>query len=499
MPALPGPTNVQAELARRSFYRFVTVFWGVVEPGEFVPGWHIELICHELEAVERGERLRLLINLPARHGKSLITAVFWPAWVWARDPTLRFMFLSYSQQLSTRDSRRCRALIESPLYQSYYGTRLRLLEDQNTKDRFENDHRGARLATSIGGAATGEGGEIIVIDDAHKIEEGESAAMRESTIAFFDGVISTRRNNPKTSRFVVIGHRIHEHDLSGHLIERDSYHHVCLPAEHDPEHLYRHPKDPRSTPGEPLWPAHFDTAVLAEEKRTLGAYRVAAQLQQQPGPAGGLIFERAWWNYYDPEDPPTSFELIVQSWDLAFSNAASADYTVGQVWGIDGPRRRLLRQTRRQMNFPQTLDAILELTDWADEHHPRQRGHRIYIENAANGAAIISTLKQHLSSVIAVTPRDSKQNRARAASAQVQAGNVYLPGFPNAAGSGPDPARTPLYVQEFIEEHTRFPGRYDDQVDACSQALLQIMEYRAPQFRVLGPTAPLLTRPRYAC
>src|ERR1700686_2915012 len=168
--------SLRAELNRergsRSLGYFVQLAWPIVEPGRiFVSGWHIDAIIEHLEAVTRGEIRNLLINVPPRHMKSLLVSVFWPAWEWIRFPERRWLYSSYGAQLSIRDSLKCRRLIESPWYQRLWGDRFALTSDQNTKGRFDNDRSGYRLSTSVGGAATGEGGDRIVCDDPHNVNE----------------------------------------------------------------------------------------------------------------------------------------------------------------------------------------------------------------------------------------------------------------------------------------------------------------------------------------
>ncbi len=148
--------HLQAEKARRRLLEFVRQAWPVLEPStSFVNGIHVEAICAHLQAITEGGIRDLIINVPPGHAKSLLTAVFWPAWVWITRPQVRWLFASYSAELSIRDSVRCRSLIESRWYQQRWGNRYQLRSDQNQKHRFENDHTGYRIATSVGGAATG--------------------------------------------------------------------------------------------------------------------------------------------------------------------------------------------------------------------------------------------------------------------------------------------------------------------------------------------------------
>ena len=162
----PTMEELDGELAYRSLNHFIKQLWPQVDPSDYVPGWHIDAICEHLEAVTRGEIKRLVINIPPRHMKSLAVGVFWPAWEWLRNPAEQWLFASYAESLSIRDSVKCRRLIQSPSYQallSNFQPDLVLTGDQNTKIRFENNFGGYRLATSVGGALTGEGGGKICL------------------------------------------------------------------------------------------------------------------------------------------------------------------------------------------------------------------------------------------------------------------------------------------------------------------------------------------------
>ena len=159
--------------------------------------------------------------------------MLWPAWEWIQHPERRWLFSSYAASLSIRDSVKCRTLIESPWYQSFWGDRFALSSDQNTKTRFDNDRSGYRIATSVGGAATGEGGDRIVCDDPHNVQEAESDSIRKTTTDWFDVVMSTRVNDPRTAAKVVVMQRCHQQDLSGHLLAQGGWDLLCLPAEYE--------------------------------------------------------------------------------------------------------------------------------------------------------------------------------------------------------------------------------------------------------------------------
>ena len=281
---------VKREQERRaasgSLYEFVKQSWHVVEPGiPFIASWHIEAICEHLEAVSAGEIHRLLVNIPPRHSKSTIVSVMWPAWEWITDPAQKFLCASYSGNLSTRDNLKTRRLLQSPWYQERWGHMFAFAGDQNAKQRFENDKTGYRLATSVGGTATGEGGSRLILDDPHGAQAAQSEVMRESDLEWFDMVWSTRLNNPKTDAMVTVMQRLHERDISGHILEDiKGWEHICIPAEWDGKTrktslgVY----DPRKKKGELICPERFGEKEITTLKQLLGTYGTAGQLQQAP-------------------------------------------------------------------------------------------------------------------------------------------------------------------------------------------------------------------------
>src|SRR5580704_3202604 len=484
--------KVERELAERRFYEFVLQAWHVAEPAApFVEGWHIGAIIEHLEAVSRGQIRNLLINVPPRHMKSLLVSVFWPAWEWIRHPERRWLYSSYGAHLSIRDSVKCRRLIESPWYRALWGHVFSLTGDQNAKMRFDNDRSGYRLSTSVGGSVTGEGGDRIVCDDPHKVDEVESDAVRKTAIDWWDVAMSTRVNDPKTSAMVIVMQRCHQRDLSGHLLEKGNFEHLCLPAE------YEGPSratsigfsDPRTELDELLWFERFGPQEIADLKVSLGSYAAAGQLQQRPSPAGGGIIKRWWFKFWQPPGanlPPIlvrfqdgSVQQIiaheasrvdeqVQSWDCAFKDLETSDYVVGQVWGRFGPNFLLLDQVRARMDCPATVKAVQEMSaKWPGCCAK-------LIEDKANGSAVIQMLANKIPGILPVNPSGGKIARASAISPLIEAGNVYLP----------HPQLYP-WVNDFIEECAAFPnGAHDDQVDAMTQVILR-WHMTPPQVRVV--------------
>jgi predicted phage terminase large subunit-like protein len=372
-----------------------------------------------------------------------------------------------------------RRLLESDWYRRGWGQRVALVEDHNQKASYETTAGGGRMATAVGGGATGEGGDLILIDDPHKLEEAFSQATRGATLDWFDGTISTRLNNPRTSAIIVIAQRVHQADLSGHLLDSGEWTHLCLPAQYEPRHPYIWPKDPRTTQGQPLWPDHVGAPEIERQKRQLGSLRDAGQLQQLPAPAEGAIFNRDWFRWYDPSDRLPRFEEILISCDLAFTGTPTSDYVVIQGWGKAEPNIYLLAQTREHLSFTQTETAIRAIVTQLHDRFPHQHQPTVLIEQSANGPAVTEILRQQLPNVLPYKPRGDKIARAYAISPTVEAGNVYLPGDPRKHQGQP-------WVEAFLHEITTFPSSaYDDQVDAMTEALDRLTR-PGPRLRVLA-------------
>lgn len=428
--------------------------WSAVEPEtEFVDGWHLGAICEHLEAVTEGEIRNLVINIPPRHCKSLLCGTFWPAWVWARDPSRKWLCSSYSFGLAVRDSLRMRRLVESRWFRLRFPN-VSLRGDQNQKGRYENEQGGYRIATTVLGAATGEGGDFIVVDDAHKVLDANSERARNGVIEWWDQTMSTRGNDPKTAARVVIGQRVHEGDLCGHLQKRSDYEHLILPAEWDGEIRKTSIgwREPRGEPGELLWPERFGPPEINEIKAALGSYATAAQLQQRPAPMEGGLIKADWIRHYETLPP---MDRIVQSWDTAFKGGTGS-YVCGQVWGVAGNSYYLIDQERGRWGFTETLHAIERLT------HRHPDCNEVLIEDAANGPAIIDSLRSTVNGLIPVRPDGSKQARLSAVTPLFEAGQIFIPS-------------DELWVGDYLGELLQFPfARNDDQVDATSMALRRL-------------------------
>jgi len=462
---LPSLDDIQRELAQRSLAEFIRLGWRYIDPADYITNWHIDAICEHLEAVSRGDIRRLIINIPPRHMKSISVSVAWLPWMWIQDngaaplmgPKVRFLASSYAQSLSVRDSLKCRRVLESPWYQENWGDRFTLSGDQNTKIRFENDHHGYRIATSVDGTATGEGGDIVMVDDAMSAKDANSATERQKVIDWWDGTMSTRLNDPKTGAFVAIAQRLHEKDLIGHILGTGGeWTHLCLPARYETDHPHVWARDPRKEQGELLWPARMGEEEVKALEISLGIYGTAGQLQQRPAPAGGAIFLSHWWKYYTPEALPP-VKRIVQSWDTAFKKGKENDFSVCTTWAVCEAGYYLLDVWKEKVEFPDLKQMVRSKGAqlWSG-HKPAA----VLVEDKASGQSLIQELKRDtVLPIVPVQVDSDKIARAYAVTPLIEAGRVFLP-------------QDAPWLADYVASLTGFPNAaHDDDVDSTTQAL----------------------------
>lgn len=462
-----------ADKAQKDFFTFFRNFaWPVLEPGtQYVDNWHIHALCEHLQAITAGEMNRLIVNIPFRQLKSTIISQAWPAWEWIQQPSLQYLTGSYARDLSVRDAVNSRRIIESPAYQSAFGDRFQMTSDQNVKSRYENSRRGTRFATSTDSAATGFGGNRIIVDDPISAQDANSEAAIASSIEWFKGTISTRFNNPQEDACVVVHQRLHEQDLTGFLLREQQgvWEHLIFPMRYERTRqvyvgalLQDVPTDelptkigyvdPRTKEGELLNPKRLGEEAVAAMEKALGKYHTDAQLQQRPASRGGTIFARKDWKFY--KALPTMEEYII-SVDAAFKDLKTSDYVAIQVWGRKGADKFLVKRIRDHLGFGATVNAVRSV------RAAMSSCAAILIEDKANGTAIIETLKKELSAVIAVEPEGGKVARAFAIQPEHEAGNLWLP----------DPSIDPT-IEEFIQETASFPNvPHDDETDSMTQAI----------------------------
>lgn len=391
-----------------------------------------------LERVTRGELRKLMLFMPPRHGKSEKVTIRYPVWRLSLDPELRCIIAAYNQTLAERFSRKARGIARR--------AGIALSDERATAADWETTVGGGVRAVGVGTGVTGTGADLIIVDDPVKSrEEAESRAYRERVYNWYTDDLYTRLE--PDAALIVIQTRWHEDDLSGRILASEdgpNWTVISLPAEAEDN-------DPLGRDlGEPLCPERYDVAALADRRRVLGSYGYNALYQQRPSPPEGGMIRRAWLNYY--KTPPAQFDTLIQSWDMAFKDAATSSYVVGQIWGVVGANYYLIHQVRDHLNFPGTLAAVKTMS-------ARYPVLAKLVEDKANGPAVVQFLRNEIPGLIPVGPRGSKEARLSAVAALFEAGNIWLP-------------ESEPWVEDYISELCAFPNAAnDDQVDATSQAL----------------------------
>ncbi len=347
-------------------------------------------------------------------------------------------------------SRDCRQIVASDWYRSLFPTRLS--PQRAAMPEFDTTAQGCRLATSVGGVLTGRGADLIVIDDPLKPEEALSQTQRQAANDWFDHTLYSRLNDKLNGAIVLIMHRLHEDDLTGHVLAQEAWETVRFPAiaEEDeallvdtvlgPQHFARRR-------GEALHPEREPMAVLAHIRRTIGEYNFAGQYQQTPAPLGGGLVKAAWFRRYGPDELPPRFERIVQSWDTANKATELSDFSVCTSWGVAGKNLYLIDVLRRRMEYPELKRAVRE-------QYERFEPSVVLIEDKASGTQLIQELiAEGLHAVTRYRPQSDKVMRLHAQTAMIENGFVHLP----EAGAVARPI--PRRAHRLPQRQARRPGR----------------------------------------
>lgn len=495
---------LEAELVKRDrieltadFRQFVEAAWPHIEAFKFKSGIHVDAICAHLQACAEHRITSLVINIAPRHSKSTLVTVLFSAWVLARNPKDKLLHASYSQVLATRDGVKCRSLVESDWFQARW-PEVTIRDDSNLKTAFVTTQGGGRQTTSVGGTVTGLGGNFLILDDPLNAKDGDSATVREAANQWFSESWYNRvEGDPDKAVRIVVMQRLHSEDISARC-QRLGYEVLTLPARFEGERQTTSIgwTDPRTEPGELLWPEQWSKSSVDALEKNMGAYGFASQYQQRPVPRGGGVIQRSWLRFwYDPSvcpsPTPQTFvgedgdhhllpqvplnldtlrkQAAIASWDLAFKGGPNTDFVVGQVYTKSEGDFVMLDQFRDRVDFVSTKTAMLSMNSkWTPQ--------ATLVEEKANGAAILAELRKDILGLIAVTPQGDKHSRLSAVAPLYQAGNVLIP--------HPDMAP---WVLDFVAELTMFPrAPNDDQVDSMSQALVFMRERNA----VIADTGP---------
>jgi predicted phage terminase large subunit-like protein len=440
------------ERTAKNFSWFIGRTLLTADPGaHFQSNWHIDLIAEYLEAARRGEITRLIINMPPRALKSQCVSIAWPAWILGHDPSARIMAASYSAALAIRHSLDCRQVVTSPWYQRLFPA-MKLTRDQNEKHKFMTTQRGFRFATSVGGTATGEGGNFLILDDPLNALQAMNAGARASVRRWYDHTFSTRLNDKKRGVIVLVMQRLHADDLTSHLIEKGGFTHLSLPAIAPVQELIDFGCVTKiREAGEILHPKREDETLLERAKIELGAQAFSAQYQQQPLPEQGSMMRREWFARHALV--PENATRIVQSWDTAIKAQNHNDASVCLTFAEGEGKSFLIDAQTMRLEYPDLKRRTREL---AEQFKPQA----ILVEDKASGQQLLQDLKRETTlPIIACMSSANKITRFAAVSAMIEAGRLSLP-------------HNAPWLAAFEQELLEFPhGKHDDQVDALTQYL----------------------------
>ena len=443
---------------RIDFWVFVQRVFAELTGETIDDNFHIQVLCAEVDRVRTTPSVRLAIALPPRSLKSIIVSVALPAWLLGHDPAIEIVCVSYGQELSDKFATDCRRIMLAPWYRRLFpATHL----DRQAVNHLATTGGGKRYSTSVGGALTGMGADVIIVDDPMKADEALSDADRNRANQWARHTLFTRLNNKAKDRIIIVQQRLHEDDMIGHVMAQAGFELLAFPAiaQDDETHTIRTPFGPlyhQRKAGEALHPSREPLAVLAKQCTLLGPEIFAAQYLQSPTPPGGGLVKATWFNRYDLADKP-AFRRIVQSWDCASKPSQLSDFCVCTTWGVTRKKEIfLLHVFRQRLEYPELKRKLRQM---AEDH----RAGVVVIEDAASGIQLVQELRREgFARITPVKPIGNKIMRMTAQTATIEAGRVFIP-------------REAPWLADYLHELAMFPkGRHDDQVDSTAQALAHI-------------------------
>lgn len=331
-----------------------------MESCEYSHNWHIDCLCEYLQNVYEGKTKRLIINVPPRTSKTLLVNIAFTAWLLGREPSMKIIGISYAQRLSEKIAYKCRLLMETKWYQELF-TDTQLDPNQSQKANFLTTKGGGRFSTSVGGTLTGEGADILLIDDPMNPDEALSDVKRINANDWIDQAIYSRLNNPKEGKIVVIMQRLHSDDTTGHLLSTGKWLLVKMPALTNTTLTFK-PRDYEYSYNGLLHEDRLPKDVLDELQESMGSYAMAGQYLQEPVPLGGGEFKSDYLNYFNSDTldvQPCNLYITV---DPANSKKKTSDYTAMVVWALAPDQNYyLIDGIRERLNPTERIDRLFEL------------------------------------------------------------------------------------------------------------------------------------------
>jgi predicted phage terminase large subunit-like protein len=468
-----GSRRALAPYLAEDFSAFCQRAWHVIDGSKLNWNWHHQLICEYLTLARRRTIKRLAISMPPRALKSRLVSCFFPAWVWTTAPHQSFLCASFSLELSTELSIVRRSLLESDWYSALFPGVVQLRPDANRVDDYTNSTYGRMIATGMNNVV-GRGANYAIIDDPLTPKQAHSEIERASTIRAYHSGLRSRLNDPENDVIIVIQQRLHRGDLIGTIQdspEASDWTFLSLPMVATEDQTITFPmsgKVMHRAKGDLLQPERWSRQWC--EREAEGDPHVwSAQYLQSPCDPSHSILKSEWFKYWihpgmleKPEGAlllPETFDEVVIAGDLAFTATQNSDRVCIGAWGHKGNFKYLLDLAWARMDFTETVKAIRDLV----RRHPNYS--KIYIEKAANGAALISALENEVPGIAGVPASGSKVARYHAVSGQLSRGEVVVP-HPTLC------ARTREFVSECA--HAGIGGRFDDAADMMALALAQM-------------------------
>ena len=431
--------------AKTDFLSFVKCMWP-----DFIEGSHHRHVAEKFNKLARGELKRLIINMPPRHTKSEFASYLLPAWMVGRNPKLKIIQATHTGELAIKFGRKAKHLIDSEEYSKIFKTRLQ--EDSKAAGRWETAQGGEYFAAGVGGAITGRGADLLIIDDPHSEQDALSPSALENAYEWYTS--GPRQRLQPGASIVLVMTRWSTKDLTAMLLKQqkevkgDQWTVIEFPA------LMDHG---------PVWPEYWEQEELEKVKATLPVAKWNAQWMQAPTSEEGALIKRDWWRKYN-EDYIPPLQHVIQSYDTAFLKKETADYSAITTWGVflptedSPPNLILLDAVKGRYEFP-------ELRRLALEQYKYWNPETVIIEAKASGLPLTYELRQMDIPVTNFTPSKGNDKHVRV--------NACAPLFESGMIWAPDQK----FAEEVIEECAAFPhGDHDDLVDSMTQAVMRFRQ-----------------------
>jgi predicted phage terminase large subunit-like protein len=444
--------HAEKKIQRKAVNDFMS-FTKAVWP-EFIEGAHHRVIAQKFNDLAAKKINRLIINMPPRHTKSEFASYLLPAWMVGKNPKLKIIQATHTGELAIRFGRKAKNLIDSEEYSKIFETRLQ--EDSQAAGRWETQQGGEYFAAGVGGAITGRGADLLIIDDPHSEQDAMSANAFENAYEWYTS--GPRQRLQPGGQIVLVMTRWSKKDLTGILLDNqkkvkgDQWDVVEFPA------IMDHGDDKK-----PVWPQYWKMEELESVKATLPVGKWNAQWMQEPTSEEGALIKREWWNKWDKEFLP-DVTYVIQSYDTAFLKKETADYSAITTWGIFYPEEGgkpniiLLDAIKDRFEFP-------ELRREALEQYKYWQPDMVIVEQKASGTPLTHELRQMDIPVMTFTPSrgNDKHVRVNSCAPLFEAGLIWAP--------------DEQFAEEVIEECASFPyGDHDDLVDSMTMAIMRFRQ-----------------------